>query len=142
MEISLLRPLPEGIGTVSQWFGENPAFYSRFGLAGHNGLDYAAPLGTPVLATHGGRCTLGRDDAGYGLHVRIVGDDYETLYAHLGYVLVVENQRVGADELIGGVGSTGLSTGTHLHFGLKLRHGHNPAYRDWVDPAAFREVSS
>lgn len=140
MELTLLRPLPSEPGVVSQWFGENPALYARFGLAGHNGLDYAATEGTLVLAAHAGRCNVGYDPQGYGWHIRIGADNQEclTLYAHLKAVLVGENQYVAAGETIGTLGSTGFSTGPHLHFGLRLLRGRNPAYRDWVDPVPFR----
>lgn len=144
MEIALNRPLLDGIGMVSQWFGEGLVDYSRFNLAGHNGIDYAAPLGSPVLAAHAGRCQVRYAADGYGENVRVIADDgrYETIYGHLTSALVTDNQRVAAGEIIGAVGSTGNSTGPHLHFGLRLAQGRNPAYGDWVDPLPFRDVTA
>ena len=135
----LARPLASGVGRVSQWFGANPQMYEQFGMAGHNGLDYAVPVGTPILAAHGGVCTIGYDASGYGRWVRITEGDYrETIYAHLEAINVHSTRRVTVGEQIGTSGNTGFSTGPHLHFGLKFLHGRNPAYRDWVDPVPFR----
>ena len=140
MEVTLQRPLPDGIGRVSQWFGENPDWYAKFGMAGHPGIDYAVPVGTPVLAAHAGRCTIGDDPTGYGTFIRITSfdDDMQTLYGHLNAVLVTQGERVERGQSIGNSGDTGNSTGPHVHWGLKLLKGRNPAYRDWVDPAPWR----
>ena len=140
MEATLSRPIPEGVGRVSQWFGENPADYADYKLAGHNGIDYAVPLGTLVLAAHEGRCMVAHDLAGYGIFVRITSFDNETqtLYAHLNATLVSQGERVERGQIIGNSGNTGNSTGPHLHWGMKLLRGRNPAYRDWVDPVPWR----
>jgi len=140
MEVTLGRPVFEGVGRVSQWFGENPADYADYKLAGHNGIDYAVPIGTPVLAAHSGRCTVGNDLAGYGIFIRITSfdDDMQTLYGHLNATLVVQGERVERGQIIGNSGDTGNSTGPHLHWGLRLLKGCNPAYRDWVDPKPWR----
>ncbi len=141
MNLYLQRPLPDGIGTVTQWFGEHPDWYARFGLAGHNGIDYGAPAGSPILAAHDGVASLADDPAGYGLHVRLLHPrGHQTLYGHMSAVASVNGQEVRAGERIGAVGSTGNSTGPHLHFGLKLARGSNPAYAGWVDPLPFRTL--
>lgn len=140
MIISLARPLPLDMGRVSQSFGEHPEWYSRWEMAGHSGLDYACPEGTPVLAAHSGVCSIGMDPGGYGQFVRVTGPDYLTLYAHLRCVRVVDNQPVTRGEQIGESGNTGNSTGPHLHWSLKINNMHNPAYRDWIDPVPFRDV--
>ncbi len=140
MNLSLHRPLAEGKGFVTQWFGETAIDYSRFGLAGHNGLDYGASPGTPVRAAHRGLVTIGDDPAGYGLFVRIMGEHCTTIYAHLGVICVTERQLVEPLEVIGEVGSTGNSTGPHLHFGVRVVGMDNPAYLDYVDPAVFRDI--
>lgn len=135
----LRRPLPAGVGRVTQWFGEHPEWYTRFGLAGHNGLDYGAPEGTPVLAAHEGVLQAGRDPEGYGLYARVVNGYMVTIYAHLSAVTAAVGERVAAGQQLGLSGNTGNSTGPHLHFGLKWVRGRNPAYKDWVDPVPFRE---
>ena len=138
MRITLARPLPDGVGRVSQWFDERPAAYKRFGLYAHNGLDYAAPLGAPVLASHAGTVQTGSDPGGYGNYVRVVGARMTTIYAHLSQIAVAAGQKVQPGEQLGAVGSTGNSTGPHLHFGLKLHGISNRAYGDWVNPMIGR----
>jgi murein DD-endopeptidase MepM/ murein hydrolase activator NlpD len=139
MNLYLERPLPDGIGEVTQRFGENPATYKKFGLAGHNGLDYGVPEGTPVLAAHDGTVTeVGDDPAGYGLFVKVQGLKCLTLYAHLRVQLVKAGDEIGTGQQIGEAGNTGNSTGSHLHWGVKLCGMRNPAYNNWIDPVPFR----
>jgi len=140
MNISLARPVPEGIGTVSQWFGQHPEWYTCFGLVGHNGIDYAVPEDTPVLAAHAGRITASNDPAGYGFYLLVQGEQYQTLYAHLRSTIVVTGQDVVAGEQIAWSGNTGNSTGPHLHFGLKITGMRNPGYSHYIDPAPFRDI--
>lgn len=137
--LRLGRPLPAGAVLVTQWFGEHPEWYARFGLAGHNGLDYGVPEGTPVLAAHEGVLQSDYDPEGYGLYVRVINGYMLTIYAHLSAVEVPDGTHVVKGQQIGLSGNTGNSTGPHLHFGLKWVRGRNPAYRDWVDPVPFRE---
>jgi len=84
----------------------------------HAGLDFAAPQGTPIYATADGRITTaGNTGNGYGNHVEINhGYSYETLYGHMVRVKVRIGQLVKRGEVIGWVGSTGKSTGPHLHY--------------------------
>lgn len=137
----MYRPLPAGKGVVSQLFGERPEVYARFGMAGHNGIDYVVPIGTPVLAAHSGTVEIGDDPQGYGLYVRIVNEHAITIYAHLSAIIVKVGDQVLANDQIGLSGNSGFSTGPHLHWGLKWRNGDNPAYRGWVDPLPFRRWS-
>ena len=139
MDATLARPLPSGVGRLTQNFGANPAMYARFGMAGHNGIDYGVKVGTPVLAAHEGIVSLGNDPPGYGLYVRVTNGYRMTIYAHLSKTTAADGQRVQPGEQIGLSGNTGNSTGPHLHFGLRWKHGCNPAYRDYVDPVPFRE---
>lgn len=141
MLISLTRPLPDGVGRVSQWFGSNAPAYKRFGLAGHNGIDYAVPLGTPILAAHDGVLVIGAPDpTGYGTFVKVRGEQIETLYAHLSALAEHQTgEHVNFGDCIGYSGSTGNSTGPHLHFGLRVIGMRNPAYSGWIDPVPFRD---
>jgi murein DD-endopeptidase MepM/ murein hydrolase activator NlpD len=84
----------------------------------HAGLDFAAPQGSPVYATADGLVQLsGNTGNGYGNHVIINhGFSYETLYGHMVRVKVKSGQKVRRGEVIGWVGSTGKSTGPHLHY--------------------------
>jgi murein DD-endopeptidase MepM/ murein hydrolase activator NlpD len=139
MDARLGRPLPSGVGRVSQWFGERPEMYRKFGLAGHNGLDYSVKVGTAVLAAHEGIVTRGEDPEGYGRFVRVINGYRVTIYGHLSSISVKDGERVQPGQQLGLSGNTGNSTGPHLHFGLKWIHGTNPAYLGWVDPKPFRE---
>lgn len=87
----------------------------------HSGSDVAAPLGTPVVATQAGQVTLSDFAGGYGLMVvlRHHNDTLESRYAHLSRLLVQAGEWVEQGEVIGLVGSTGNSTGPHLHFELR-----------------------
>ncbi|MBO9997902.1 MAG: M23 family metallopeptidase [Cyanobacteria bacterium SID2] len=92
----------------------------------HRGIDYAAPAGAPVLAAARGRVALvGRESQGFELHGNTVGLDHgqgvTTIYLHLSRIDVREGQLVEAGQPIGAVGSTGISTGPHLHWGLYVR---------------------
>jgi murein DD-endopeptidase MepM/ murein hydrolase activator NlpD len=84
----------------------------------HAGLDFAAPQGTPIYATANGTIsTAGNTGNGYGNHVIINhGYGYETLYGHMVRIKVRNGQSVKRGEVIGWVGSTGKSTGPHLHY--------------------------
>jgi murein DD-endopeptidase MepM/ murein hydrolase activator NlpD len=89
--------------------------------AHHKGVDLAAPTGTPVYATADGM--IGRADfsRSYGLVIYVDhGADLETRYAHLSKLAVAEGERVKKGDLIGYVGSTGRSTGPHLHYEVRV----------------------
>ena len=95
----------------------------------HAGRDLAAPEGTPVVAALSGRVMSSGLAGGYGLAVEIQHDGprRRTLYGHLSELYVKEGQLVRQGEVIGRVGSTGLSTGPHLHFELRM-----PQEGGWV----------
>jgi murein DD-endopeptidase MepM/ murein hydrolase activator NlpD len=95
----------------------------------HNGLDMAAPLGTPVRSTMSGRVVTTAWSNIYGNYIIINhGNGYQTLYGHLSKIQVRKDQAVNQGSQIGLVGSTGYSTGPHLHFTV-YRNGKliNPA---------------
>jgi hypothetical protein len=119
---------------VSQKWAENPAFYAPMGLAGHSGIDYAVPVGTPVLAMHDGAVTiLDQGSQYYGLQVRLIGDGYFTLYGHLSDTVLPQGRTVKAGELIGRSGNSGLSTGPHTHIALSIDGVRIPGYGIWSD---------
>ncbi len=98
--------------------------------SGHLGIDIAAGLGVPVWAADAGVVTLAQAYGGYGNMVMIDhGNGYITVYGHLSQINVVPCQGVAAGQLIGLAGSTGNSTGPHLHFEVRLNGGFvNPYY--------------
>ena len=88
----------------------------------HNGADFAAPLGTPVRATGDGVVVFAGRNGAYGKTVKIRhGGGIETLYAHLSKIHVKINQRVSRNQRIAAMGSTGLSTGSHLHYEVRIQ---------------------
>lgn len=100
-----------GGGTITQGFS---------GLNGHNGIDIAAPMNTPILAAFDGNVTwTGWSQYGGGneIHIQHAGG-WETWYAHLNRILVKAGQVVNRAATIGLMGSTGRSTGSHLHYML------------------------
>ncbi|GHU23247.1 peptidase M23 [Spirochaetia bacterium] len=86
----------------------------------HNGLDLAAPTGTDVFATRKGEVIETGTSAVFGDYIRIQhSDNWTSLYGHLSKIETTKGEQVKAGELIGRVGSTGQSTGPHLHFELR-----------------------
>ena len=112
-------PLPQSFTITSNFGYRQDPFTGE--LAYHNGTDIAAPQGTPILAAAGGTVTVanGADPwgGGYGYYVKLShSGGLETLYAHCSAIAVTAGQQVQRGEVIGYVGSTGNSTGNHLHF--------------------------
>lgn len=109
-------------GGVTSGFGYRDAFMTDSGQMSskyHEGIDIGAAYGTAVGAAGAGQVTFAGDAGGYGNMVRIDhGGGLETMYAHLSSILVSVGEFVTKMQTIGLVGSTGNSTGAHLHFGL------------------------
>jgi murein DD-endopeptidase MepM/ murein hydrolase activator NlpD len=102
----------------------------------HRGVDYAGAYGSPVVAPAAGRVSLvGRESQGFKIHGNVVGIDHgqgvASILMHLSRIDVKEGDVVKAGQVIGAVGSTGASTGPHLHWGLYV-HGQS------VDPVPWR----
>ncbi len=101
----------------------------------HNGVDYAGPSGTAITTTAEGVVSFSGRMSGYGNVVVIRhAFGYETRYAHLRKALVEVGQRVARGDVIGEMGSTGRSTGSHLHY--EIRIGEDP-----INPAKFIEAT-
>jgi murein DD-endopeptidase MepM/ murein hydrolase activator NlpD len=138
MAIKLIVPVN---GPITQLFGENPDFYKKWGYAGHNGIDYGVPNGTPVGAAAAGTVAMvSFENGGYGNFVKLSHMDgskpYFTYYAHLSSTAVTAGQKVKAGTIVGYSNNTGASTGPHLHFGVKIE-GQNPAFKGYVDPMLY-----
>lgn len=134
--------MPRGIGFVKQHFGENPANYRRFGLAGHNGLDYPCPVGSHVLSMIDGIVWKVADQGadGYGRYVTVRNGIFETTYAHLSEVSVKVGDQIDMGDMVGLSGNTGNSTGPHLHITVKVMGMRNPAYLGAIDPEPLRDI--
>ncbi|MEU4693325.1 M23 family metallopeptidase [Actinoplanes sp. NPDC023714] len=112
--------------------GVTSCFGQRWGRL-HAGVDLAAAHGTPVVAAGAGVVVAAGEEGGYGNAVLIRHDNgYLTHYGHLSAILVVPGQQVTAGERIGLEGSTGHSTGPHLHFEVHQGHYKNP-----IEPTAW-----
>jgi murein DD-endopeptidase MepM/ murein hydrolase activator NlpD len=87
----------------------------------HSGIDLAARLGTPIYASSAGTVTVHRERGGYGLYILLTRDlQLSTLYGHLDWPLVQPGDVVAAGQAIALMGSTGNSTGPHLHFEVRI----------------------
>lgn len=127
----LIRPVPEAHLSSGFGFRWHPLLgYSRF----HKGVDYAAAWGTPIYAVADGVVSQAGWAGGYGQMVRLAhAGQIATGYAHMSRIVVAAGAQVRQGQIIGYVGSTGLSTGPHLHFELS-RNGVA------VDPADVRQI--
>ncbi len=109
-------------GRLTSGFGYRPdPFTGRRSF--HNGIDWAAPRGTPIVASMAGRVVESGVHSIYGNYVVIQHPEgFQSLYAHMDRILVSRGQNVSQRQQIGTMGSTGRSTGSHLHFSL-FRNG-------------------
>ena len=108
-------PLPEGSFTITSHVGlrQSPG---GIGSTNHKGLDLAASLGTPIYASLGGKVIFAGEYYGYGNCVVIETDDIVIIYGHMSTISCQKGDTVSRGQQIGEVGSTGTSTGPHLHF--------------------------
>lgn len=119
------------VSTVSAGYFSAPLerYVKTQGIHGYNGVDLAAPIGTSIMAAAGGDVMVAKSsgyNGGYGEYVVIQHENgSQTLYAHMSRVDVVPGESVAKGEVIGAVGSTGKSTGAHLHFEVR-NGGRNP----------------
>lgn len=122
--------MPLGAARFSSSFGSrvHPVTGRR---ANHKGIDMAAPSGTPIYATADGTVDMAQWYGGYGNFIKIEhGGELETRYGHLSKLNVRPGQDVKKGDLIGFVGSTGRSTGPHLHYEVRIAG-------DAVDPTPY-----
>ncbi|MBO4759127.1 MAG: M23 family metallopeptidase [Spirochaetaceae bacterium] len=118
LDTALSSPLPQGVLTSSFGMRISPITgMEKF----HQGVDLAAPIGTPVLAARGGIVETTGTDTVYGNYIVLKHDNStQSLYAHLSAIDVKMGMRVEKGNTIGKVGTTGWSTGPHLHFEMRI----------------------
>jgi len=139
-KVYLKRHFPLYKNALSQLFGENAIpWYKEHGMLGHNGIDVPCPPGTPIMSAHDGKVmqTVTKDNGG-GLGVKVVTNDvfpykdrlvhFWTVYWHFQRVDVRVGQQVKAGDILGLGDNTGISTGSHLHFGLLPCYEQNNYY--------------
>jgi murein DD-endopeptidase MepM/ murein hydrolase activator NlpD len=129
-------------GRLTTEFGETRYVNDAPTSSRHSGLDIAAPTGTPIVATNNGRVTLSMDLILTGNTIVIDhGQGLFSVYYHMHELFVEEGQLVERGETIGTVGSTGFSTGPHLHFTMSYyRHNLEPGYFLVGEPITFENA--
>ena len=125
---------------ISQKFGNKLILnekdvYKIWGLKGHNGIDYAVPIGTPIFAPISGWIRIKNDRKdGYGLHVKIRSKErrIEICLAHLSKIYPKNGFYITQGDVIAHSGNTGFSTAPHLHFGLrKIKYSYGKDVFSW-----------
>lgn len=112
--------MPAAVMMMSSGFGYRSDPFTG-AAAMHSGLDFKGPIGTPILAAAEGKITAAEFQSGYGNTIEITHPNgLVTRYAHLSGFTVSLGQQVGRGVQIGRMGSTGRSTGSHLHFEVRL----------------------
>ena len=125
----------DGNPRISQEFGENPAYYKKWGLNGHNGRDFAVVVGTPVYCADWGTVErVATDKGGYGLFCVVRHEKNKTLYAHLDAILVPVDCYVTKGQQVARSGNTGNSTGPHLHFEVIDPKQMSNGFKGRIDP--------
>ncbi len=140
--LKLLLPFK---GTVDETLGfgqhlldpKERDYYAQYGLAGHDGLDFAMPIGTPVYSTDDGVVIMAGGEI-YGTTVVIQHGWGRSYYGHLSKVEVTVGQKVSKGDEIALSGNTGITTGPHLHFGIKFNQNDpNNGYYGKTDPSPY-----
>lgn len=132
-QMPLRHPLPGA--DMTSTYGARVDPFTR-GMAMHTGIDFKAETGAPVRSTGAGKVITAEYSGGYGRMVEIDhGHGLTTRYAHLSDILVSEGQTVNIGTIVGRVGSTGRSTGPHLHYETRT-HG------DAQDPQRFLRLGA
>jgi murein DD-endopeptidase MepM/ murein hydrolase activator NlpD len=146
--MKLSYPVIGGQNKITQGYGPSQIDYSKFGMVGHNGIDFAGVLNDPIMAAADGVVSWQAYDAeGYGNYIMIQhADSSTTIYAHLNSVSCKQGNIVKTGKVIGSMGFSGNvipkdARGTHLHFGYRPA-GFDAAngYRGYTDPALLLEA--
>ena len=148
-------------GSITQWFGENPTLYARWGLKAHNGIDIVAPHGTPMYAVEDGFVVdIKSDPNGFGMHIRLRAEKPDAnghyrcwVYGHCSKIISELGDKVNAGDHIANMGNTGFVVsgsnpfwdhnpyaGTHLHLGLRLLEPDNNGWRYKGDFISYNVV--
>ena len=127
---------------LTQGFGERPEVYrARFGLPGHNGIDWGLLIGTPILAVDAGKVIVRHTSAtGFGRYIKLQHSWGQSLYAHLSEFKVAVGDMVECGQMVGLSGNSGFSTGPHLHFGMRVSpYSKGDGWYGYTNPHRFVE---
>jgi murein DD-endopeptidase MepM/ murein hydrolase activator NlpD len=142
---------------ISQRFGEHfynsngQCVYELMGMDGHNGVDFALPIGTKLIAVSDGIVSSAiQERYGYGNHIRLRsrqnGVYYEVIYGHCSKFFVKQGERVKKGQIIGESGNSGFSSGPHLHFGLRVLDenenvlDYGNGYKGYINPLSLFDL--
>ena len=128
-----LTPNAGAVSATGSWIWPTQGTITQYFKPWHKGLDIANHSAPSILAADAGKVVVAgwTDNTGYGNRVMIDhGNGYKTLYAHMSKIAVVVGQTVKRGDVLGQMGSTGRSTGTHLHFEIRTSSGNR-------DPLGF-----
>ena len=115
-----LCPIKQESPYITQYFGERPSVYNRFGLKGHNGLDFRCKSGTLLSSPIDGVVFTGDEGRdGYGKYIRIKNGEYDVILAHLSKIEIRAGSKVKVGDPLAFSGNTGFSSAPHLHFGVR-----------------------
>ncbi len=114
-KINFVKPLTGTITSVFGWRNPTVSTVSKY----HTGIDIAANAGTDIISATNGKVVLASSKGAYGNHLKIQIDDVIMLYAHCSELNVKEGEEITQGQVIAKVGSTGNSTGPHLHFEIR-----------------------
>lgn len=132
--LPLRRPVDGQLEVTSSFGARRDPFYGRLAL--HTGIDLREDYGSAVRAVAAGTVTIAGPESGYGTLVEIDhGNGYATRYAHLSVASVAVGEKVGAGAAVGQVGTTGRSTGPHLHYEVRIAG-------EPVDPARYLKLAA
>jgi murein DD-endopeptidase MepM/ murein hydrolase activator NlpD len=136
--------LPSGwpvTGRLMDGFGKRMDPFSGEG-AMHTGVDITAPMGTPIKATADGIVMFANWNYGYGRCVIVDhGNGYQTLYGHMSHIDVIDGQEIRQGETVGLVGSSGRSTGTHVHYEVRVHSTPVNPYKFLIRPVGTKTAA-
>lgn len=132
---------------ITQGFGENPGSYDQYGYPGHNGIDlWTSEDPALIMCVCEGQVEkVGWEAEGYGKFIVVVHYSetvWRSYYAHLKSVSVKPGQQIRAGQIIAEMGSTGNSTGPHLHLGIRFPLSFNPIYKGYLDPYPYLQEAA
>lgn len=132
---------------ITQAFAENPHAYTQFGYPGHNGIDLWTNQAPPlVLCVFQGVVEkVGWEEGGYGKYIVVLHSgavNWRSYYAHLKTVHVKPGEMITTNQPIAEMGSTGNSTGPHLHLGIRFPVSFNPPFKGFIDPYPLLQQAS